>query len=277
MQDVVVFRRWAAIAAIITAVTTPERLSASSWALDEGRTQLVASLYHYETDQFIGMYGQTYPTEDYRKESLHYYAGYGLTDKLTLLGSLAQVYASQNQMNGQPDHNMGWADPAIGARYQLWRQEGFATAAEAWYLHGWRDQDNSLPEIGTPFWEAEARLFQGYGSEWQGHHWYLQGGAGYRWRGDGRADQYRLIAEAGFEPVEDWTLSARWEDLRSISPELAYNFITSAQDYDLRTGSLKLEYRWSEELRFHLGAFDVLRSRQTGKGGGLFTGVEWQF
>lgn len=252
---------------------------AGAWTLPEGKGQFIQDAHYYTTRTYIEKNGARLATPRFEKWMLQQYAAYGLSDDWTLLGSMSQQQLNQySTLRQTEEQNAGLADMMAGIRYQLRRGDAEATALELWYAPGWRDQQRSLPEIGTPFPEAELRLHEGWSGMMGSYNWFMDAGLGYRWRGDDRADQWLAVLAGGLRLNDRITLGASASHVDAIDPDPASPFITNAQDFDLTRISADMSWSWPDASRaVRLGYYRHISARQTGRGGGVYVGIAKQF
>ncbi len=167
---------------------TPQAARAGAWTLAEGDGQLIVTSGR-KLAPAGALFGEI---ADRDTSTLYVFVEYGLTDRLTLGASgSAEWVATTNQM-----------DLRVGAhaRYRLWQgtagdvfsvQAGASVPAE-----GWLGDPLGGPTADSVA-EVDIGLLYGRGwiSDWGNS--FATGGAGFRWRGGGAADEIRLDLTAG--------------------------------------------------------------------------------
>lgn len=259
----------------------------AGWTRKAGEMFFSQSLSYYETYHFINDAGVKSRQPRFAKEEWNGYIEYGYTDDLTLGANLffhrlesdfAFAIPSANLLVYGTIYNYGFADAELFARKRLWKNDNAVLSIQpilklpSWYYY------DIGPRGGTDNFDTELRLQYGLGFDAFDEHHHLKLEGGYRKRFGPWHDQWKLDATLGIALTSAITIMPQLF-ITQRAEGRTQNASTSAivSDYDLIKGQLSFLYRINHRMTLQLGAFSHLRSRNTGDGQGIMTGVWYHF
>jgi hypothetical protein len=155
--------------------------------------------YYYADERFNGGgHKEDFPDHgDYRDINGNYYVEYGLTCRLTLIGSFyyKDIEYDDDRINLE---TYDFGDIDLAARYNLYNGRlGVFSVQGLVKIPGAYDRHDRLP-LGNGQFDLEFRLLYGL-SLWPYIPGYLNFEAGYRWRENDPSDEFRYLVEFGMD------------------------------------------------------------------------------
>lgn len=145
---------------LLALLLAPRPATSGPWGSGEGHLYLKLTAGMLATDELATPDGTIHEIPEFRRRDLSFYAAYGLTDRITLLGQLPVHRWSELE---DYDEASGVGDLELGASFELHRDGPFALAAIGNVQAPTGDEtagDGLLP-TGSGVWEGEARLSGG--------------------------------------------------------------------------------------------------------------------
>ncbi len=199
MKKIAVF--WAAV--FLLAVST--RAFAGAWACPKGGSYSRLSANYYYSDKFYADDGDriAYPFNgDFKDYNLNYYGEYGVTDRLTLIGSIYYKWLKKDD-DLLEIKDQGISDVDAALKYNLMENKiGVVSIQGLVKIPSFYDENDPLP-LGTGEWAEEVRLLYGR-SLYPVLPGYFNLEAGYRWRQEEPDDEFRFLAETGMDFGHDF-------------------------------------------------------------------------
>ncbi len=253
-----------------------------AWTLEKGKQQYIVTYRSYATvAYFSGNGDRRDKLGRFNKQEVNVYSEYGVTNDLTAGVSLfvsrssdvsrANAYTAFEEsapMSSKIELS-GLRRTELFLRSQLYRDDAYVFSLQPVVsLPGYYVTHSEGSAIADAFeWGADA--MGGLNFSLLGRMHFADLSAGYRVRGDGLGDQYRLHAGVGLSLDDDWTLLPELDTTISATGiHLATTTITGQNDYDLTKAQLSAVYKVNDRVRLQGGIFDHVAGRNTGAGGG---------
>jgi len=244
---------------------------AGAWTQPEGTALVITGASYYNSTAYRDNQGRKKSQPAYNKFELNPYFEYGLTDGLTLGGSLSLQAAYQNVTAAGLLSHYGIGDSEFFLRTRLWQQDGFALSAEPMVKLPSPSSSHS-PRLGGAHPNAGMGLSGGYG--WDKH--FVGIDTQYRHRFGEPRDQFKLSGTLGISLSDRWTVMPQFfMTWRSSTPPAAAFTQSSGDDYDLARLQFSAMYKLRENLSFQFGAFRDMDGKNTGAGNGVLFSL-WQ-
>lgn len=244
---------------------------AGAWTLPEGKAYDKLSLNEYSADSY------------FTDLNIGNYVEYGITDTLSLVNSIyfkqiKSKYDSTASSTTTTTTTAGMADIEIGLKQKL------AEGAYGIFSHqalvkipGPYDKKSALP-LGNGQFDLEYRFLYGI-SLWRLFPGYANFEAGYRFRSEAPADEFRYLAEVGVDITKrlyarvklDGILSANNADRmadQSGNPTTIYQ-------YDLQKIDSAVGYKLTDNWGLELGYTPTLYAKNTAEGTTYSVGVTY--
>ncbi|MEX6507072.1 hypothetical protein [Jiella sp. M17.18] len=243
---------------------SPSPALAGAWTLSAGRGQaIVTGLYSGATAAFDER-GGSVDHPDFAKGTVSGRVEYGLTDRVTILGS--------GEIGSERDGDLPFARPAmseaaIGARVRMYDRDGFVASAQ---LSGLVEPSGDGRHLDWSQPTLEPRLLAGYGFQIGGMPAFVDAEAGYRYRTGTAPDEIRIDLTVGLRPWPDVLILAQ-----SFSTISAGGGTAGRYDYHKAEGSVVYDVskRWSLQA----GVFATVAGTNALKERGLVTALWYRF
>jgi len=193
---------------------------------------------------------------DFKDFNLQYYLEYGISDKITLISAL--YYKDIKKENNIFEENTsGIGDIDVAAKYRLFHGSwGILSTLALVKIPETYDKNDPLP-LGNGQYDFEIKLLYGR-SLWPIVSGYFSSEAGYRFRTQDPADEFRYLIEIGMDFTEkaygrvkldgiEGMNNADNTDRFGANPSLAYNFDLGKLDMAF---GYKLSLNWAVELGY---------------------------
>lgn len=269
---------------------------AGAWTMPQGKLYTRLAYSEYDSQRFFNKNGTThsyapndaykgnYRDFDYDEQTWSFYAEYGLFDALTLIGTVDYketewTYQSGGLKNVAIDKtakSSGLGDINVGLRYRLLETDAGALSVQGMYKTGEaydeEDQDYTA-EIQRGDGQEDFELKLQYGqSLYPMIPGYLNVEAGYCWRSQGYADEFRYLLEAGVDVTKALYLRTKLYGSAHLGngdsgPEGKYTEIDS-NPYEVDLGKLELTcgYKLCSQFAIEASYFNELYGASTTKG-----------
>jgi hypothetical protein len=233
---------------------------AGAWTLQEGKLYDKVSLNHYTADP------------DFTDTNLGNYIEYGLTDTVSLINSIYYKQISNTfTVSGTTTTTTttGISDIEIGLKHKLAEgPSGIFSHQVLVKIPGAYDKNSILP-LGNGQIDVEYRILYGL-SLWRWFPGYANFEAGYRYRAEAPADEFRYLAEIGTDITNQLYARAKLDGIRSMknagsTTNLGGNPTTEYQ-FDLLKLDTALGYKMTDAWGLEFGYTPTLSARNTAKG-----------
>ena len=194
-----------ALPVILFGALLPTQASAGAWTAKEGDQYLKGAVNIFETSSRFGPEGRF---ENFSNTNFNVYWEYGIKDNLTFFatGSLSDL---ENRSDGVETSQTGVGDIDVGLRYRLVDGPIIVSVQglfKAPYLY---DNNSELP-LGNGQEDFEGKVL--FGKSF-GQFGYAGLEAGYRFRTDDPVDEFRILAEYGFDVTEKVYLRTKLDNI----------------------------------------------------------------
>jgi hypothetical protein len=250
--------------------------SDASWAgaflmpVDTG--QIIASTAFSGSNRAFDRNGHLIPVSSYEKFELTAYGEYGLTEWLTLV---AQPSFDKVHVGGSPAASFtGLGNSEIGARAGLYISDPTVVSVQALLHAPTLAPSSRLPNqalTGNRDWAGDLRVLLGHGFVTLGMPAFYDVEAGYRVRGDGWPNEWRVDVTVGARPVPKLLLMMQSFNVVSsgpgrLWPRANWHKLYGSAVYDLTP-------TWSIQV----GAFVTVAGLNAGRELGPFGGIWYRF
>ncbi len=215
---------------------------------------------------------------EFTEYSLNYYGEYGILDTLTAFCSLyyKDIEQDDDTMNYQTN---GIGDMDLGLRYQVYSgKPGVFSFQGLVKIPKFYDEDAAMP-LGNGQYDYELRLLYGR-SLWPVIPGYMNLEAGYRWRLEDPADEFRYLVEIGSELGNNFYGRAKLDALVSMdnvdNQTDEFDNPTSTLAYDLTKLDVTLGYHFTSEWGLEVEYTPALWGKNTAKGATWTVAVSFQ-
>jgi hypothetical protein len=264
------------LAAILLAAS---QALAGAWTMPKGKLYMRLAHSQYDADRFFDLSGdsQPYSPGDKKKRDFEYeekkkslYLEYGAGDRLTLITALEYkkceftYRANSVRVGPQVGVDMvaeasGLADIQFGLKYRLWSWEkGVCSLQGIWKTAEAYDHRHTGPldiQLGDAQDDYEFRLLYGQ-SLYPMIPGYCNLEAGYRYRSQAPADEFRYLAEFGLDFGPYAYARAKFSGTMNTGDGEAYSGQVDANGNEVDLGTLevvmgvKVSERWGCELGY---------------------------
>ena len=268
MKHPVVTRLFMAACLVLLSAAT---LYAGAWPQGKGKSYHRFAANYYLADEEYDNDGDSRDMPlngEFRDFNLNYYAEYGIFNQLTILGSL--YYKDiQKDNDAITTKTNGLGDLDLGLRYRLYSgNAGIFSIQGLTKIPDLYDEDDALP-LGNGQNDYELRLLYGR-SLWPFLPGYVNLEAGYRWRVEDPADEFRYLVEIGSDLGKDFYVRTKLDAI--VSMENGDDGIdasgnpASTLEYDLAKLDVTAGWRMTRTLGLELGYAPALWGENTAKG-----------
>jgi protein XagA len=211
---------------------------AGGWTQPEGKLYSRFALNYYTADENYNADGDRRDFSDngdFSDLNASLYLEYGLSQNLTLISNMTYKYLHYED-NAVDSKTYGMGDMELAARYCLWRNATSSFSAQGLVKIPEAYEENKRVPLGNGQYDAEIRLLFG-----QSLHPFIPGyfniEAGYRFRCEEPADEFRYLVELGMDFTKKFYGRVKLDGILGIGNEnrtmdIAGNPTTTA-DFDL--------------------------------------------
>ncbi len=244
---------------------------AGAWTLPEGKIYDKASLNYYSANPA------------FTDTNLGNYLEYGLTDNLSLVNSIyfkriKNDYYTPATGVTTTSTTSGIADIEIGLKHKLAEGNyGVLSHQALLKLPGLYDKNCGLP-LGNGQFDAEYRVLYGL-SLWRLFPGYANLEAGYRYRAEAPADEFRYLVEIGADITSRFYARVKLDAIVSMNnadkvADQSGNPTTIFQ-YDLQKLDTALGYKLTDTWGLELGYTPTLYAKNTADGTNYSVGITY--
>ncbi len=261
---------------VVCLLALPSSIDAA-WTKPVGETQIVHSLFFYQTDTFYNPAGGRQATERFRGVDYNPFFEYGWKERVTLGASPHFQLSRLDKASGGADQQIGLGDVELFARIELWQDDKNVLSIQPLIkLPGLYDEDET-PALGNG--QVDVELLLQWGDKFQllGREHYSTTEIGYRKRFDGISDEYRFINKLNISLHEKWDITTEMKATISKNRETVFDVANIARSvgYSLYRGQVSLRRMLDEKRAIQLGVFRHFAGENTGAGGGVMLAF-WQ-
>jgi hypothetical protein len=251
----------------LAAALGPSAAVAGAWTLPQGQGQVIETLYGW-AGSGAPYGGSAAPNET--KFGSQTYVEYGLTNGLTAIGNVGVIRYGLSAPT--KDSYFGFDYSGAGLRAKLWSDDAWVFSLEAsGYVSGARDAAKPA-QAGDTGPQADARALLGHNLTLFGAPAFVDAEAGFRFRTDGPADEWRA----------DLTLGVTWTPKAQILAQ-AFNTISNGAGapgfsaWENHIGQLSVVYALNDKWSVQIGGFGTLYRRNTNSEYGALVAVWRRF
>jgi len=246
---------------------------ANAWTEPAGTGQVIFNLSYFQTSHQYDGFGHIVPLANgayFRQFQLNPYVEFGLSDRTTLVVDAYIPFLGYRDIYGRLN-SAGWGDSEVGIRRRITSLTSpWVFSAQGTVLFPGYPADRTPPP-GNHNVDVEARVLLGHGeqfsSEKRNFFWDLE--AAYRYRNGPPADQVRIDATVGIEPLRRILLLQQFfaiKGLRNGSPITADTNPNAQSDFDLCKIQSSLAFKLDKNTRVQVGWVGTVGGRNTGHG-----------
>ncbi|MBU1171922.1 MAG: hypothetical protein KKD44_20400 [Proteobacteria bacterium] len=268
---------WAGVMLIVI----PVMCFAGAWTQEKGASYHQFTLNCYYADRYFDDDGHDQTMADqgeFRDIHVSYYGEYGLGERLTVLTSLSFKYLKFEDNTVESD-SYGVSDIDLGLKYKLVDSplgivsvQGLVKIPEAY------DEDDAVP-LGNGQYDLECRLLYGK-SLYPFIPGYMNLEAGYRWRADFPADEFRYLAEFGVNVTSKIYGRMKLDGICSMGNsdtlDAAGNNPSVTPEFDLGKLDLAVGYKVTESCLVEVGFRPEIYGQNTSKGNNASVSVAFK-
>ena len=244
--------------AVMVILSAADPVFAGAWTAEKGTIYQKFTFNVYEADERFDDSGHenAFPAGgQFSDTNFATYMEYGLTDKITLLGSL-----SYKRLRSEDDamiyKTRGFSDLDLGVKYRLASGNfGVISAQGLVKVPEFYDDDNAV-DLGNSQYDTEIRLLYGK-SLYPFIPGYINIEAGYRLRAEEPADEFRYLLELGIDITDAIYSRVKLDGIAGMNNEDASRDAagnpTATLDYDLGKLDLALGINLSKQMGLELG------------------------
>lgn len=244
---------------------------AGAWTHEQGNSYHRFAVNYYNTDREFDKSGDSRSMPwngEFRDFNFNYYMEYGVLDRLTFLTSLyyKDLKRSDDYVTTDAD---GTGDADFGLRCNLFNGNAGVVSLQGLLKTGeFYDKDEALP-LGNGQNDYELRLLYGR-SLWPFIPGYMNLEAGYRWREDAPADEFRYLLEVGSDLGKDFYCRAKLDAIIGMENgddvTDAYGNPANTLEYELTKLDLTVGWRMTKTMGLELGCAPAVWGENTAKG-----------
>lgn len=180
-----------------------------AWTLEQGTGYNKIAVNVFQADEQFGIGQEGF--EEFNDVTVNYYAEYGLTDKLTFIGQLP-LRRSRNETVDFITETTGIGDVDLGLRYNLLNEKWVFSTQFLYKAPFLYDEDEELP-LGNGQSDLEVRFQLGKSLHPYG---YFGLEAAYRFRAEDPSDEFRYLAEYGFDLTKSIYLRTKLDVIQAV-------------------------------------------------------------
>jgi len=243
---------------LMTMIIAAGSCYAGAWTASKGNMYHKMTFNEYEADEAFSRSGgkQNFPGNGiFSETNVNYYLEYGITDDLTILGSVSYKWL-ESETTIMTSRANGFSDVDLGLKYRLLSGDfGIISVQGLVKIPELYDDDEDVA-LGNNQYDTELRLLYGR-SLYPYIPGYFNIEAGYRFRAEEPADEFRYLVELGVDitdviygRIKLDGIAGMGNDDPGVSPT---GNPTASLDYDVGKLDLAFGFRLSERWGLELG------------------------
>ncbi len=252
--------------------------SASAWALEPGKAQLILTGAYSSADTLIDSDGETIDLQNFTKSDTRLYLEFGLFKNLMFVGQTGYQFIDFQGAGSDVDFT-DFEETKLGLQYQVKRKEGMAASFLVFYIVDGGLDDPRL-NLGGSNDEVEVRALLGQSRSLRPEEdpawvWFYDVQLGSRYDlNSNDIGRWQVDLTAGMKLKSKWMGLAQLYGV-NIKEQKNGNFIIPS------TKQAKLELSFAYQIKpgqyIQLGAMRTLAGRNVVRETGLFTGIWRKF
>jgi hypothetical protein len=244
---------------------------AGAWTLPQGKHYLRIAYNYYKTDDRFADGGGRADFEkngDFLDTNASFYLEYGLFPRLSLVGNFVYKYLEYED-DGIDSKTYGLGDMEVAARYLLLAPKGGALSLQGLVkIPEAYDETDTVP-LGNGQYDVEVRLLYGH-SLYPVLPGYVNVEAGYRFRFEEPADEFRYLVEVGGDFTKHLYGRVKLDGILGMGngddDRDAFGNPTATEAYDLGKLDICLGYKITKRYAVELGCTPSLYGKNTAAG-----------
>lgn len=264
------------ITALIMLVS--EEALAGAWVKKPGHGFVSTAYTYYRTSSEYNSDGKNVRLSndgEYQKHSISSYLEYGLTERVTMTGSVNYDYLTYEDEGTNSLKQHGFSDQRLGVRYLCYEEPLVISFQETVKIPAGYDDNKDLP-LGNTQVDLESCLLFGKSIGRDRYLFYANLEVGYVVRLDAPPDAVKWQTLLGYKGIKNTEISIAWNATRSIGSgeetPVAKN-VLALVDYDLDRIDLSASYAIAPEVSIFIDYFNHVGGKNTGSGDGFASGV----
>lgn len=257
--------------AMMAVLAVSQPCFAGAWTQEKGASYHQFTLNLYYADRYFDDAGHEQDMADngeFRDINVSYYGEYGLMDRLTVFGAAAYKELTYEDDTVESD-SYGVSDIDLGLRFKLMDSNlGIVSVQTLVKVPEAYDEDDEVP-LGNGQYDFECRLQYGK-SLYPVIPGYMNLEAGYRWRRDLPADEFRYLAEFGMNATQRIYGRVKLDGILSMGnsgdADAPGTNPSVTPEFDLGKLDLALGYKVTETCLVELGFRPEIYGENTSKG-----------
>ncbi len=271
MKDSVKRVVWVTAWVVMIIVSTTDPVFAGAWTAKQGDMYCKLTFNLYEADEMFNDSGNKAAFRDsgeFSDTNISTYMEYGITDKITLLGSLSYKRL-KSENNAMIYKTRGFSDLDLGVKYRLASGNfGVISAQGLIKIPEFYDDDTAVA-LGNNQYDTEIRLLYGK-SLYPFVPGYINIEAGYRLRAEEPSDEFRYLLELGFDITDAVYSRVKLDGIIGMdNNDTVLDYAgnpTTTLDYDLGKLDLALGVNLSKQVGIELGYRGDIYGENTASG-----------
>lgn len=249
---------------------------AGAWTANKGAMYHKLSANYYYADKLFDTDGERVDFSDngeFTDNNISYYGEYGILDSLTLIGSFTYKWL-KDETDYIKSKTNGFSDMELGLKYRLFSSHGGVFAVQGLMKIPEFYSENDAPALGNSQYDTEFRLLYGQ-SLYPKVPGYINVEAGYRFRAEDPADEFRYLIEFGLDFTNQLYGRVKLDGIYGMNNEGtgsgAAGNPTASLDYDLGKLDICLGWKVSSKWGLELGYRPEIYGKRTS------AGANWSF
>lgn len=269
----------ALIISLILLLATPALCLAGAWTAKQGGMYNKLALNYFESNDYYDGDGDRHSLPydgQFTDVNVNWYLEYGLTDYLTLIGSLYYKWLEDENDYFRAESD-GVGDIEVGMKWRL-LEDPVVLAVQGLVKVAGPYDDDEVPGLGNDQTDFELRLL--LGKSLYPLPMYMGLEAGYRWRTKAPADEWRLLAEIGGNAGKYFYGRVKVDCIFSANNAesgAGYTNITLTPEYDLITLDTTVGVNFNQHLSLELSYKPTIYGENTASGYTLSSALIYSF
>jgi len=232
---------------ILMSSLAAESVYAGAWTREKGGMYNQLTFNYYTADENFGDGGGRADFEnngDFLDRNVAYYVEYGLSDSFTGIGSWSYKWLKYEDDSVENTTN-GFSDLDLALKYRVFSRSGGVFAIQGLIkIPEAYDKNDAVP-LGNSQYDYELRLL--YGQSLYPHFpGYFNVEAGYRFRAQAPADEFRYLLEAGVDITKSIYGRVKLDGILGMgnTGNSSYTLENPTTTYDYDLGKLDVAVGW---------------------------------
>jgi protein XagA len=195
---------------LVSCLLVPTQAFSGAWTAKKGSMyNKVSGNFFISNENFDSDGDRVSSPNEFTDLNLTYYAEYGWKDNITVFGSIPYKRVEQDPDDPalSSESTTEFGDVDIGLRYKFSdSKKGVMSVQGLVKIPEFYDEDERVP-VGNGQYDVEVRFL--YGKSLYPRPMYYGLEFGYRFRTEDPSDEWKFLAEYGFNPNDKWALRAK--------------------------------------------------------------------